>query len=62
VYDAVVLAAINIYSSKLAGSIQIIFTVAKLAALVIVIVGGLVKLCQGINGFSYFCSWKIYST
>ncbi|ESO06959.1 hypothetical protein HELRODRAFT_110971 [Helobdella robusta] len=42
-----VLAAISIYSSKLASKIQIIFTVAKLLALGIIIVGGIVKLFQG---------------
>lgn len=42
-----VLVAINIYSVKLASKIQIIFTVAKLIALAIIIIGGIVKLCQG---------------
>jgi len=44
---AVLLVAVNIYSSRLAARIQIICTVSKLLALAIVIVGGLVKLAQG---------------
>jgi L-type amino acid transporter 9 len=42
-----VLAAINVYSIKLATRIQIVFTVAKLIALIIIIVGGIVMLFKG---------------
>lgn len=42
-----ILSAVNIYSSKLASRIQIIFTVAKLVALAIIIIGGIVRLFQG---------------
>ncbi|ESO08465.1 hypothetical protein HELRODRAFT_190743 [Helobdella robusta] len=41
------LAAINSYSVRLAGKIQIIFTGAKLFALIIIIIGGIVRLFQG---------------
>ena len=44
---SVMVVSINVYSSKLAGKIQIIFTVAKLLALFIIIIGGIVKLFQG---------------
>ena len=44
---AVLLGAINIYSIKLASRIQVVLTVAKLIALTIIILGGVVKLCQG---------------
>jgi len=42
-----ILAAINIYSTKLASNIQIIFTVSKLVALAVIIIGGIVKLFEG---------------
>ena len=43
----VILTAANVYSVKMATNIQVIFTAAKLLALVIIIVGGIVKLFQG---------------
>lgn len=42
-----ILASINVYSTKLASRIQIFFTVAKLVALAIIIIGGIVRLFQG---------------
>jgi len=42
-----ILAGINAYSTKLASNIQIIFTVSKLVALAVIIIGGFVKLGQG---------------
>lgn len=47
VFITVILAAINVYSVRLAARIQIIFTFTKLVALAIIIIGGIVKLCQG---------------
>ena len=44
---AVLLAAVNAYSVKLATNIQVIFTVAKIIALVVIIIGGIVKMAQG---------------
>lgn len=38
---------VNCYSVNLATSTQNIFTAAKLLAIVIIVIGGLVKLCQG---------------
>ncbi|CAD5111508.1 DgyrCDS814 [Dimorphilus gyrociliatus] len=43
----IVLAAINCYSVKLATRIQVIFTVAKLLAVFMIIIGGFVRLGQG---------------
>ena len=44
---AVMLAAISIYSTEISSRIQIIFTLAKLAALGIIILGGIVMLFKG---------------
>ena len=38
---------VNCYSVKITNHVQIIFTVAKLSALGIIIVGGLVQLAKG---------------
>jgi L-type amino acid transporter 9 len=43
----VVLVSINVYSIQLSARIQIIFTVSKLLALAIIVVGGIVKLFEG---------------
>jgi len=43
----VILAGINIYSTRLVSRIQIIFTISKLLALGIIIIGGIVMLCTG---------------
>ena len=44
---SVAVALVNSYSTNLAARVQIVFTVAKLVALVIIIVGGIVKLAEG---------------
>ena len=41
------MAVVNAYSVRLASGIQIIFTIAKVLALVIIVIGGIVKLAQG---------------
>ncbi len=43
----VLVASVNAYSVRLASGIQIIFTIAKVLALVIIVIGGIVKLAQG---------------
>ncbi|KAL8559421.1 hypothetical protein ACOMHN_045218 [Nucella lapillus] len=43
----VTLTVINSYSTRLAARVQIVFTMAKLGALVVIIVGGLVRVAQG---------------
>ena len=43
----VLILAINIYSINLAAKIQVLFTIAKVLALTIVIVGGVVMMIQG---------------
>ena len=43
----VTVAAINVYSAKLAQRVQIVFTSSKLIALSIIIIGGIVKLAEG---------------
>ncbi len=45
----VIITSINCYSVKLAARIQVIFTVAKVVALLIIIIGGIVRLGQGKN-------------
>jgi L-type amino acid transporter 9 len=42
-----ILAAVNVYSLKLAQRVQIIFTFSKIIALAIIIIGGIVKLAEG---------------
>ena len=41
------MSAANVYSVTLAARVQIVFTVAKLIALAMIIVGGIVMLCLG---------------
>ncbi|KAL8559420.1 hypothetical protein ACOMHN_045217 [Nucella lapillus] len=43
----VTLAVVNSYSTRLAARVQIVFTVVKLGALVVIIVGGIVRIAQG---------------
>ena len=43
----VLLTAVNCLSTELANSIQIFFMIAKTIALIIIILGGLVKIGQG---------------
>ncbi|XP_041376698.1 b(0,+)-type amino acid transporter 1-like [Gigantopelta aegis] len=43
----VTVALVNGYSTNLAARVQVVFTVAKLLALVVIIIGGIVKLAQG---------------
>ncbi|KAL8559422.1 hypothetical protein ACOMHN_045219 [Nucella lapillus] len=43
----VTLAVVNSYSTRLAARVQIVFTMAKLGALAVIIVGGLVRVAQG---------------
>nr|KAG5696596.1 hypothetical protein BaRGS_034057 [Batillaria attramentaria] len=38
---------VNCYSASLAARVQVVFTVAKLGALIVIIIGGIVKLAQG---------------
>lgn len=47
VFLMLLLCAINCYSVDLATHIQVIFTLAKIIALCIIIVGGIVRICQG---------------
>jgi L-type amino acid transporter 9 len=47
VFLSVLLTAVNSFSVKLATRIQIVFTAAKLGAMVVIIVGGIVKIAQG---------------
>ena len=54
----VLLAALNCYSVKIATNIQIIFTIAKLIAIVIIIIGGIVMLAEG--KLTLILSWAIY--
>ena len=44
---AVLVLALNIYSTSLSARVQIIFTIAKVLALTIIIVGGVVMMIQG---------------
>lgn len=48
---SVTLMLVNSMSVKVAAKIQIIFTAAKLIALGIIIVGGIVRMAQGNNHF-----------
>ena len=50
---AVLLTAVNCLSAETATSIQIFFTAAKILALIIIIIGGFVKLIQGDRVRSY---------
>ena len=45
--------AVNCTSVQLATQIQVIFTIIKVLALIIIILGGIVKLCQGKS--TYHC-------
>ena len=45
--SVVLIAWVNCYSVELAARVQVIFTVAKIVALVVIIIGGFVKLGQG---------------
>ena len=47
VFLAVVITFINSFSVKLATKVQNIFTAAKLLAVVVIVVGGIIKLAQG---------------
>ncbi|XP_076448977.1 b(0,+)-type amino acid transporter 1-like [Babylonia areolata] len=47
-----IVAFVNCYSVKLANKVQIVFTVAKLMAIALIVIGGAVKLAQG-DGFEY---------
>ena len=46
-YHPVLLTATNSYSVVLSARIQIVFMVAKIVALIIIIIGGIVRLIQG---------------
>ncbi len=48
----VIITSVNCYSVKRAAQVQVIFTVAKVAALIIIIISGIVRLCQGKNWLS----------
>lgn len=54
----VTLTIINCYDTRAGASVQVFFTAAKLIALAIIIVGGLVRLGQGkhIDVFAHFKS------
>ena len=41
------IAWVNCYSVQLAARVQVIFTVAKIIALIVIIIGGFVKLGEG---------------
>ena len=40
-------ALVNCYSAHLAARVQVVFTAAKLGALVVIIAGGIVRMAQG---------------
>lgn len=42
-----IVAFVNCYSVKLANKVQIVFTVAKLLAIGVIVVGGCVRIAQG---------------
>ena len=63
--SVVLIAWVNCYSVELAARVQVIFTVAKIIALIVIIIGGFVKLGHGesgvvgnILGNVYFCLLK----
>lgn len=47
-FFAVLVGIVNSYSAKLAAQVQVLTTVMKVAALVIILVGGIVMLFEGI--------------
>ena len=57
----VFLTALNVYSAELAIKVNIVFTVAKVVALAIIIVGGAVRIFQGIvySALKYIKLWKM---
>ncbi|XP_064598771.1 b(0,+)-type amino acid transporter 1-like [Liolophura sinensis] len=48
---AVTVAIVNCYSAKLAARVQVVFMLIKVIALIVIIVGGIVKLAQGNTGY-----------
>lgn len=50
---------VNCYSVKLANKVQIVFTVAKLLAIGVIVVGGFIMLAQGM---SIVCAEFIFKT
>ena len=51
---SVTVTLVNCASVKLAARVQVIFMIAKLAALAIIIIGGIVRLAQGNHGYATF--------
>lgn len=48
-----IVAFVNCYSVKLANKVQIVFTVAKLLAIGVIVVGGCIRIAQGM------CDWYL---
>jgi L-type amino acid transporter 9 len=46
-YYTVLLASVNALSVRLASRVQVVFTAAKLLALVVIVIGGIVNMAQG---------------